>query len=176
METRRKATKATAAKSARKARRRAHSIVAPNRQQRHLLEEGGIVIHQLLENVGLNRRDALQRRGHRRSLELKGRRERHRERPKSAGTARRSDARGQRRNTDGALKRDFACGVHGETVNGITAAGSTTERSISGIAVLAPFHDTAQRAAAVLVLFHDTAQRAAAKTRRGGAPAGAVGP
>jgi hypothetical protein len=50
----------------------------------------------------------LQRRGHRRSLELKGRRERHRERPKNAGTARRSAPRGQRRNTDGALKRDFS--------------------------------------------------------------------
>ena len=96
------------------------------RQRRHplhygshrLLEEGAIVIHQLLENVGLNRRDALQRRGYRRSLELKGRRERHRERLKNTGTARRSEARGQRGNTDGALKRDFVCGVHGETGNG----------------------------------------------------------
>ena len=35
METRRKATKATAAKSARQARRRAHSFVAPMRQRRH---------------------------------------------------------------------------------------------------------------------------------------------
>ena len=67
METRRKATKAAAAKSARHARRRAHSIVAPMRQRRHplhygshrLLEEGAIVNHQLLENVGLHRRDAL---------------------------------------------------------------------------------------------------------------------
>jgi hypothetical protein len=70
METRREATKAAAAKSARHARharRRAHSIVAPMRQRRHplhygshrLLEEGAIVNHQLLENVGLHRRDAL---------------------------------------------------------------------------------------------------------------------
>ena len=66
METRRKATRAAAAKSARQAQRQSRSSAAPMRQRRHpphdvihrLLEEVAIVIRRLLENVGLNRRDA----------------------------------------------------------------------------------------------------------------------
>ena len=51
-----------------------HSFTAPKRQQRQPPHDD---VHRLLEKVGVNPRDVLQRLDYRRSLELGGWRERH---------------------------------------------------------------------------------------------------